>query len=39
MREDPNEFTGHALIDEDYMRSRGITGAYIDIYIYITIET
>mmetsp|Transcript_15627 Transcript_15627/g.44321 ORF Transcript_15627/g.44321 Transcript_15627/m.44321 type:complete len:291 (-) Transcript_15627:714-1586(-) len=23
-KEDPNTFTGHALIDEDYMRSRGI---------------
>uniref|UniRef100_A0A7S4KQM1 Hydroxysteroid dehydrogenase-like protein 2 n=1 Tax=Paramoeba aestuarina TaxID=180227 RepID=A0A7S4KQM1_9EUKA len=24
-KEDPKTFTGHALIDEDYMRSRGIT--------------
>eukprot|EP01096_Ripella_sp_DP13-Kostka_P016393 TRINITY_DN7972_c0_g1_i1.p2 TRINITY_DN7972_c0_g1~~TRINITY_DN7972_c0_g1_i1.p2 ORF type:complete len:328 (-),score=78.59 TRINITY_DN7972_c0_g1_i1:45-947(-) len=24
-QEDPTSFTGHALIDEDYMRSRGIT--------------
>ena len=24
--EDPKTFTGHALIDEDYMRSRGIEG-------------
>jgi len=25
VQEDPNTFTGHALIDEDYLRSKGIT--------------
>eukprot|EP01087_Luapelamoeba_hula_P009338 TRINITY_DN2409_c0_g2_i1.p1 TRINITY_DN2409_c0_g2~~TRINITY_DN2409_c0_g2_i1.p1 ORF type:complete len:338 (+),score=60.56 TRINITY_DN2409_c0_g2_i1:67-1014(+) len=25
VQEDPHSFTGHALIDEDYMRSRGVT--------------
>jgi len=25
VKEDPNTFTGHSLIDEDYMRTRGIT--------------
>ena len=25
-KEDPKTFTGHALIDEDYMRTRGIEG-------------
>ena len=26
VKEDPKVFTGHALIDEDYLRSKGVTG-------------
>ena len=24
IKEDPNEFTGHQLIDEEYLRSKGV---------------